>query len=271
MITPDILVVQPLHLDFPLWRCNMVKYKDYFRSLTIVFSNHYQEKDYSNFIRVQLPFAKFVEYKGDKADWRNGAVNAGLDSMPDNGYVLFMEQDFFWKDEKFLKTVFSINEIFGMPPINVITFSEDRRTHPAFAVVKREIVNKTRRDFSAVPPQGDHFHNFFNDIFLGEPGKRLYNLSGGTNYTLSEMSKIITYKEDYYHLNGLSQNYHNYKLGELFYQEDQFLAYNDNCRYLPIENHPEFYQIELAIRMKFGKGDEEGFIKNFFPAHEHTE
>ena len=128
-MTPDILVTHPLHLDYPLWRYNMVKYKDYFRSLTVVLSNHHMEKDYSNFIRVQLPFAKLVEYKGDDKDWRNGTVNAGLDVMPKDGHVLFLEQDFFFTED-FLEKVLKHWSDF-------IYFNEESRIHPAFAIVKR--------------------------------------------------------------------------------------------------------------------------------------
>lgn len=243
MITPDILVTWPLHLDFPLFRFKMMRYKEYFRSLTIVFSNHYQERDYSNFIRANMPSAHFVEYKGDKADWRNGAVNAGLDTMPDNGHVLFMEQDFMWND-RFLDKVLPNKYKF-------IYFTEGERVHPAFALVDRKLVDKTSRDFSAYPDTDnkDHFGKFFDEFMTG--------------IHVDELG--VTSKVDYYHLNGLSQNYMNYKNNTPFYQGDQFLTYNNECRYLPIENHPEFYQIELAIRMKHGKGDEESFIKNFFP------
>lgn len=246
MITPDILCVQPLHLDFPLFRYNMVKYKDYFRSLTIVLSNHYQEKDYSNFIRVHLPFANFIEYKGDKPDWRNGAVNAGLDAMPKDGYVLFLEQDF-------LFTKGFLDKVLEHPSLSLY-FKEGERKHPAFALVKRILVDETSKDFSAYPDTyGDHFSKFFNELVIGN---NINNLR-------------VKNTVDYYHLNGLSQNYMNYKLNEPFYRGEQFLVYNSLCRYLPIEHHPEFYQTELAIRMKYGKGDEKGFIKNFFPENEH--
>lgn len=239
---PDILVVWPLHLDFPLFRWNMVKYKDCFRSLTIVFSNHYQEKDYSNFIRVNLPFAKFVEYQGDKADWRNGAVNAGLDSIPDNGSILFMEQDFFW-NETFLDKVLKDKYKF-------LYFTEGERIHSAFAIVDRKLIDKTSRDFSAYPDTDnkDHFGRFFDELTTG--------------ININELG--VRNRIDYYHLNGLSQNYMNYKNDQPFYNKDDFLTYNNLCRYLPIENHPEFYQIELAIRMKHGYPQTHPFLDKFF-------
>lgn len=240
---PDVLVVHPLHLIYPLWQYNMVRYKEYFRSLTITFSNHHMERDYSNFIRQQLPFANAVEYKGDKPDWRNGAVNAGLDTMPEDGHVLFMEQDFLFT-ETFLQKVLKDTYKF-------IYFTEGERVHPAFALVERKLVNSTNRDFSAYPDTDnkDHFGRFFDELTTG------INID-----ELGVKSRI-----DYFHLNGLSQNYMSYKNDQPFYNKNDFLTYNNNCRYLPIDNHAEFYQIELAIDRKYSHPETHPFLDRFFP------
>lgn len=241
MIFPDILVTWPLHLDFPLFRFKMLRYQEYFRSLTIVLSNHHQEKDYSNFIRVALPTAKFVEYKGSDPDWRNGTVNAGLDVMPKDGHVLFLEQDFFWTDT-FLEKVLNDHH-------DVIYFTEGTRVHPAFSLIKREIVDKTHRDFSAYPDLfGDHFGRFFSELVLGK--------------NITELGSIKDV--DFWHMNGLSQEYMNYKNDTPFYNKADFTFYNHECRYLPIENHPEFYQIEYAIDRKYGHPGT-NHLQKFFP------
>lgn len=242
-MTPDIIVTWPLHLDFPLFRYNMAMYKSYFRSLTIVFSNHHMEKDYSNFIRVALPFANFVEYKGADPDWRNGTVNAGLDAMPKDGNVLFLEQDFFW-DDKFLDRVFN-SGVWS----DFIYFNEESRIHPAFACVKRELVDKTNRDFGAYPESyGDHFGKFFSDLIIG--------------LNITELG--VKKDENFWHMNGLSQEYMNYKNDQPFYNKADFTYYNHECRYLPIENHPEFYQLELAIDRKYGHPGV-NHLQKFFP------
>lgn len=241
MITPDIIVTWPLHLDFPLFRYNMVKYREYFRSLTIVLSNHHMDRDYSNFIRVQLPFANFIDYKGNDKDWRNGTVNAGLDVMPKDGNVLFLEQDFFWTD-KFLDNVLKDWSDF-------IYFNEGNRVHPAFAIIKRELVDKTSRDFSAYPEtHGDHFGKFFSELIIGVNIKEL------------GVKKNV----HYWHMNGLSQEYMNVKNDQPFYNRDDFTYYNHECRYLPIESHPEFYQIEFAIDRTYGHPGT-NHLRKFFP------
>jgi hypothetical protein len=238
---PDILVTWPTHLDYPLFRYNMIAYQKYFRSLTIVFSNHHMEKDYSNFIRANLSFANFIEYKGDDPDWRNGTVNAGLNIMPKDGHVLFLEQDFFWND-KFLDKILEDYH-------DVIYFNEGNRIHPAFALIKRELVDKTCRDFSAYPNTfGDHFGRFFSDLILG------INI----NELGAERDK------DYWHMNGLSQEYINYKNDQPFYNKEDFLCYNNESRYLPIEHHPEFFQISYAIDRKYGHPGT-NHLQKFFP------
>ncbi len=240
-MTPDIIVTHPLHLDYPWWRWAMVTYKEYFRSLTVVLSDHHMERDYSNFLRVQLPFANFVEYKGDDPDWRNGTVNAGLNEMPKDGHVLFLEQDFLFTQD-FLDKVLQHWSDF-------IYFNEGTRVHPAFAIVKRELVDKTSRDFGAYPSSyGDHFSKFFSEMILGVS----VNEVGGKK------------DQNYLHLNGLSQEYMNYKSNQPFYNKDNFTYYNHACRYLPIENHPEFYQLELAIDRQYGHPGT-SYLQKFFP------
>lgn len=242
MITPDILMVWPLHLDYPLNRYLMEKYKDYFRSITIVFSDHHMDVNYSNFIRDTMPFANFVEFENKDKDWRNGAVNAGLDAIPTDGHVLFLEQDFLFTED-FLKIVLKGN------PYPVTYFHEGNRIHPAFALVKRILVDETNRDFSAYPDTyGDHFAKFFEEL--------------GNGITIDELG--AKNRKDYYHLNGLSQEYMNYHNQQPFYNKANFVYYNNECRHLPIRQNPGFLQIENSIAMKFGS-PRESFLERFFP------
>lgn len=245
MIMPDVLVVQPLHLDFPVFRWNMERFKKYFRSITIVFSNHHIEnQDLSNFIKDKMPFCTFVYSIGDPIDWRNRAVNEGLDSMPQDGYVLFFEQDFLIKDDSFFDKVLAVDSDF-------IYFKENERIHPAFALVKRELVDKTSRDFSVFPP-GDHFYKFFNELLELTKGVNIDDL-------------LVKRKEDYVHMNGLSQNYMNFAYEDPFYEPANFLYYN----YLSLKfsnQHPLFLGIQQAIEMKYGHSEHHVYMEKFFPS-----
>ena len=141
MQKPILLIVQPLHLDYPLFRYNLARFEKYFASIWVALSNHHQEVDYSNFIRAQMPYANYVLVKHVDLDWRNDAINETLNKIKTNEPICFMEQDFLIKDDRFFEKIFTS----GM---ELITFREGQRTHPAFAVISRELIEKTNRDFS---------------------------------------------------------------------------------------------------------------------------
>lgn len=247
MIKPSVLVTQPLHLDFPVFRWNMERFRDYFRDIYIGFSNHYIEnQDLSNFIRDHLPFCRFVDVKRTRDDWRDDAVNCLLDAAPKDGHILFFEQDFLIKDSTFFDKVFRDD-------LDFLYYKEGERIHPAFAVVKRELIDKTSRNFAVCPP-GDHFYCFFKELGEQIPhGVNIANLG-------------VTNRLDYFHMNGLSQNYQNFKYDEPFYHPINFLYYNWKSLQFK-KQHPLFYQIQLAIEKKYGHS-RHTFLDNFFPLDE---
>src|SRR5882672_4536291 len=157
VIKPILLNVWPTHIDYPLFRFNLKNYEKYFASIWFVMSNHHMGVDYTNFIRSQFPDAHFVDYSGTFPDWRNGAINEALDQIKTDEPILFIEQDFLIKDKTFFEKVFKDDE-------NFIYFTEGHRIHPAFALVKRELIEKTTKNFSANPPEGDHFYKFFGEL-----------------------------------------------------------------------------------------------------------
>ncbi len=245
MIKPACLIVWPLHIDFPVCRWNLERFKDYFSSIWIALSNHHvPDRDLSNFIRSKLPFANFVEVVRTRDDWRDDAVNNLLDNLGnDVSHICFMEQDFLIKDNTFFEKVFKDDLPF-------IRYQEDKRIHPAFAVVRKDLVDKTSKDFSVSPP-GDHFYKFFNE------------LSFGVNIEDLGVAK----KEDYYHMAGLSQNYMNFIYGEPFFKPINFLYYNYKSMQFKFQ-HPYFYQLEAQIEKTYGHSLHT-FLDNFFPKNEH--
>lgn len=241
---PILLVVWPWHIDYPLFRYNIERFRHYFASVWIAFSNHHQQIDYRNFIRSQMPYAYFVDYSGTYRDWRNGAINETLDKIKTDEPILFMEQDFLIKDKAFFDKVFSHDEDF-------LYFTEGDRVHPAFSLVSRKYIESTSKDFSAYPDSDnkDHFGKFFDEI-------------PSTGIHIDDLG--VVNKEDYYHLNGLSQNYHNFNLEQPFYNPSDFLYYNYKSIGLPRETHPQFFQIELSIERKFKHPEEHPFLDKFF-------
>lgn len=241
---PILLTVWPQHLDYPLFRYNLKRFGKYFASVWIGITNHHIGVNYTNFIRAEVPEAHFVEVKHEGADWRNDAINEVLERITTPEPICFIEQDFLIADDKFFEKLFSEHHDF-------LFFKEDRRVHPAFAVVGRELIEQTSKDFSAYPDTyGDHFAKFFSELPQGK--------------SLGTFSLRSTY--DFYHLNGLSQNYMNVKNDQPLYNPTDFLYYNFMClRNARLYDHPQFYQIEVGIDRKYGHPKTHEFLDKFFP------
>src|SRR5947199_8134455 len=106
---PILLITQPIHIDFPLFRYNIERFKNHFAGVWIALTNHHQEINYTNFFMVQMPYAHFVDVKHTGNDWRNDAINETLDRIKTNEPICFMEQDFLIKDDVFFEKVFKDN------------------------------------------------------------------------------------------------------------------------------------------------------------------
>ena len=241
MTKPACLIVWPRHIDYPVARYNLARFKDNFSSIWIAFSEHHREIDLSNFIRAELPFANFVDVVRTREDWRDDAVNNLLDKTENEEYILFLEQDFLIKDQTFFDKVFA-------EPHDFIYYKEEDRIHPAFSCVKRELVDKTSKCFAVSLP-GDHFFKFFNELPEG------INIE-----TLG-----VKNREDYYHMAGLSHNYINFQFGDPFFHPNNFLFYNYKSLQLPVKKHPLFDSIEHNIENTFGHCPKHVFLNKFFP------
>lgn len=237
---PAVVMVHPRHLDYPVSRWNLERFQDYFDGIYVGFSDHHVEnQDLTNFLRDKMPFVHFVEVIRTGDDWRNDAVNCILKEV-DSEYILFMEQDFLIHDSTFFEKVLKDDRDF-------IYFKEDARIHPAFACVKRELIEKTSKDFSATPP-GDHFYKFFDE------------LPEGVNIDTLGVEKRV----DYYHMNGLSQNYQCFRYADPFYSPANFLYYNFKSLQFP-DQHPLFNQIQQQIERMYGHSPKHSFLDKFFP------
>jgi hypothetical protein len=199
------------------------------------------EGDYSNFIRADLPFATFIDATIDEGgDWRDCAVNQLLDIMEPTEHVLFLEQDFLIKDKSFFRRLFKEDHDF-------LYYLERERIHPAFAVVRRDLIEKTRRDFSATPDK-DHFGHFFEEISALATGEDIDNW--------------VKWKEDYYHMQGLTQNYKCFQYQDPFFRPQTFFYFNYKSSLLP--NQSPFYATMKKIN-KLERPDTHDFLDNFFP------
>ena len=243
MLKASLLVVWPTHIDYPYFRWQLGKYGDIFEYIFICLSSSNINPNLEDFLRQVLP-GDVVKPRLKGMDWRDNAVKELIEIAP-SPYLLFMEQDFLMNN--YCAVFESLKE-----PHDFTFFLEGNRYHPAFSLIKKSLLARTQQNFAAMPPHYDHFGLFFGEI-----------LTAAKTYTSLEGLGLETPK-DYYHLAGLTQNYWNFINGEQFYKPAEFLAYNHHCINLPVQQNPEFLTLMHAIKDKYGSGDREGFISEFF-------
>ncbi|MCL5073537.1 MAG: hypothetical protein M1308_21980 [Actinobacteria bacterium] len=238
---PIVLVSWPRHVDIPLFRYNLKRFQSYFQEIYIGFTYHHEPEDYSNFIRKDLYFANFLDIERTDEDWRSECVNQLLDIIPPSDHILFLEQDFLIKDESFFDKLFEKDHDF-------LYYQENGRIHPAFAVVRRNLINETHRDFSPNPPL-DHFGRFFEEISTQVKGETLEDYG-------------MKWREDYYHMQGLTQNYKSFKYGDPFFRPATFFYFNWKSSLLPDQS--PFSSVMEQVNL-FKRPKEHEFLDKFFP------
>ena len=204
---PDCLVVWPQNTDFPLWRQFIHDNRNRLSKVVVVFTDMQTDGDRRRFIeeamkRDTITFTNNDKYSGER-DWRDVAVNKGL-QYSDSEWVWFTEQDFFPREGFWEEAEYKMNNF----PNLLIGADIGGRLHPCCLFVRRVILELTHKDFSARPPEHDHFGQIQKDIPMS---------SGISN-------KLYT------HLNGLSQNMWLLQHGqEPNYQPEQFKDYCKDC------------------------------------------
>lgn len=249
MIKPTVLLVWPRHIDFPVARWNLERFQKYFDGIFIGFSEHHiNNQDLTNFLITSMPFAKFIDVERSQfGDWRNDAINQLLRFAKDSSHILFLEQDFLIKDDSFFEKILGSDNDFTY-------YQEIERVHPAFALVSKDLINMTSKDFTPYPP-GDHFFKFFSEII---------NATKPFDIGININDLGVEYKNDYFHLQGLTQNYMNFRFGEPFFRPQNFLYYNWRSSQFPIQ-HPLFKAIQQQIELQYGHPQKHTFLNNFFP------
>ena len=218
MIKPDLLCVWPKDTDFPLFRYNLERFKQYFNEVHIAINDNGTDEDYTQFLISVLPTVHFKSTPrgGGSIDWRNIAVNTLLEKSQAD-HVLFIEPDFLIRDDRFFEVLLNVSDY------DFIYYDEQERIHPACALLPRHIIERTSKDFSARPPAYDHFGLFFQEA------SRITNSADLETIGLHD-------KEDYLHIAGVTQSYH----AKPFHKPNQFLTYNRLCLDLPIALNNEF-------------------------------
>ena len=249
MINPSVIIIWPSHVDYPLCRFNLNKFKDYFKDINIIIQNTGRPYSYLNTLQnMRGNKINLLKTFGNLSDdWRDDAIKSYFTTIPQSEYLLFLEQDFMMKD-LFFDIVLTANKDF-------VYYEEGGRIHPAFALVSLKLLNATSCDFSARPPSHDHFGLFFEEVKKVEKGKELREFG-------------LVERKDFYHLAGLTQNYACVENKQPLYKPDEFLAYNHHCLNMSevlVKQDNNFVFKMGVIESKYGSGDKDGFINDFFP------
>ncbi len=213
----SIILSWPDSFDFPVWRSNVSKLRTYTKEIIVCFTSH-GSNPIKDWIRQVLPQCTFLDadtYQAQQygGDWRNKSTNYMIDHASGE-WILSLEPDFFIKDyEKFFTAVSE-----GMKTHNVITFEENQRFHPAFLLVKKDVVQKTHRNFSVMGQDKDHFWQFTKDI------------KGICDHKTLQSLELLEGR-DWIHMRGLVDNYFAPKP---YFDLPSFHVYNDACRELDV-------------------------------------
>lgn len=227
-IKVDLICSWPVHLYYPWFINYLRRERNRFAKVICVFTEMNTPRNYRNFIEESMKGSNIIFTLNDKVqakdDWRNLAVNKGL-QYSDSPWVLFTEQDFiidnpelFW--ETTWKHIITRN-------LDAFVYLEGNRPHPAFWLVKREFIDKTSKNFSVKPNISDHFSIFDEEL----------------RKTIAHVGYFYP-REDFHHLNGLSQNMYLLQSGqEPNYRIDDFKQYLKDCLALDIPQEPETVEL----------------------------
>lgn len=239
MIKPDVILTWAQHMDYPYCRYLLQTYRHYFNEIYIGLTNHGKLENYTQFLVNNID-AHFKSIPMGEGDWRNNAVNTML-GQSNADHVLFFEQDFLVKDARLFEVILSNVEY------DFIFYSEQGRMHPACALLPRATIDQTSKNFSARPPLYDHFGLFFREAL---------NKKEGVDFEAVNIHE----GEDYYHLAGLTQNYH----ATPYFKPKEFLTYNHYAQLLPIP-YNEFKLIMEQIDEQFDMNQKDDTVASFFP------
>lgn len=182
LVRPDVIVVSPKCMDYPLWRAHIDLYHSYFGRVYNVLYNDNRPGDYSRFVAESSPLISCLDNQGNTGrDWREAAVKLAL-SKSTSEWVLFLEQDFMpVHGPSFYDRCLDSDLLASCDAVGFVDGDELKigvRLHPAFLLVRRSFVDRTTLDFAPHTDQGrDHFGVFSDDLLkLGARIKTLASI-----------------------------------------------------------------------------------------------
>ena len=222
---PDTIIVWPDTIDYPLYRDFLHHNRDKLRKVVIVFTKtNWEFEDLRPFIKANLANDRIIFLDNDPVsgdqDWRDVAIRKALKPL-DGEWIWFTEQDFL-PSETFWREAYDLAKrtpIFGR--------YQDGRLHPCCLFMKKAVLDKTSKDFSAKPDLGyDHF------------GKIQAELEG------KDVLVGVLVNSAGYHMNGLTHNMYLLQSGEEpNYHPEEFADYCKKCLELGNLVHPTYEEL----------------------------
>lgn len=246
----DVISQYCVHNDYPIFRYNMKRHKDKINKLILYPSRHHGVIDFEAFSKkcfTEATWVTPVPIDYGKEDWRQAETIPCL-AYSNAEWIWFTEQDFFVNDwDKFFADVEKAMQKSDM--IGWWNPTNFPYVHPSCIFIKRTMLDKTTKDFSAHPEINgcDHFAMLTADV------QRLK----GKITTLQDLGWENW--KNAFHLGGLTYVYQDWKgdgtdafgVGN----PEAFYNYNYWSRQAPVEQSPEYQklsiQIERALENKY--------------------
>lgn len=230
-----------VYADYPLFRAHAAKYRDKVNKIILYPSKQHGVLDLESFAKTNFPetWVEPVAINYGIEDWRQAETIPCL-AHSNAEWVWFSEQDFFVKDwDKFYEDVeqaMKYSDVIGW--YNPTHFPY---IHPSCLFIKREMLEKTKKDFRAHPEinGADHFAMITKDVLdLGGKVTTLQSL-GYEDWT------------DAFHLGGLTYVYQDWKGdgSDSFgvRSPEVFAAYNYWMRRAGVPQNEDFINMSLDI------------------------
>jgi hypothetical protein len=235
---PDVIITWPTGCDYPLCRAQLKMSRKYFNKVIIVF-NPKGPMDFSEFIQKAHKDFTCLSSSVNDEHWREASVTMGLkESTSDE--VIFTEQDFFWKDTKFLETVAEARKKY-----DTVGIRNGNRLHPCFIQTSRAMIEQTSKDFAVQGQDKDHFQKFSEEV-----------LAKGSFIDLKDIG--LFEGVDWYHFSSMTWNLMRVQYDDVkeMHELAEFLVYNTYSRTKQVKQDPRWlahtFYTELMLT-KFGK------------------
>jgi hypothetical protein len=251
MIHPDLVLTAIKHCDYPIFRATLKKYRDFFGKIIVFFNENNRWPYFDHFIHSEMAdlgnivFIDQVEIDWGTQDWRNVSTNEML-KYSSSEWVCSVEQDWFSQDWDELLSITSkameTHDLVGWDA----QVGDSFYIHPAYWFIKRSILEKTNKDFSARNGL-DHFGWITRDV--EGLGGRIFGLEKD-----GELNCNVDPSAHSFHLGGVNQNYLNWDNPlHVFHRAEAFMIYNYWCRKAKVGQSTKFLDISFHVEERLRK------------------